>query len=106
MSVVTRYGFDPSQTIKKNLDADYWDFLWKENINSARGKVETAKENIIFFINLYIKVGQGPQKHLVFVNHLGGLCLPRNKVVPGRLTDHTDMTIAVYHGSTATRTIT
>ena len=31
--------------------------------------------------------------HLVPVNHLGGLSLPRNSVV--RLTDHSDMTIAI-----------
>ena len=32
--------------------------------------------------------------HLPLVNHLGGLSLYRNSVV--RLTDHLDMTIAVY----------
>ena len=34
--------------------------------------------------------------HLVLVNPLGGLSLPRNSVV--RVTDRPDMTIAVYHG--------
>ena len=34
--------------------------------------------------------------HLVLVNRLGGLSLPRNSVV--RLTDCPDMTIAVYRG--------
>ena len=38
--------------------------------------------------------------HLVLVNHLGGLSLPRNSVV--KLTDHPDMTIAVYHGQSPT----
>ena len=31
---------------------------------------------------------------LVLVNHFGGLSLPRNSVV--RLTDHPDLTIAIY----------
>ena len=34
--------------------------------------------------------------HLVPVNRLGGLSLPRNSVV--RLTDRPDMTISVYRG--------
>ena len=34
--------------------------------------------------------------HLVPVDRLGGLSLPRNSVV--RSTDHPDMTIAVYRG--------
>ena len=34
--------------------------------------------------------------HLVLVNHLGRLSLPRTSVV--RLTDSPDLTIAVYHG--------
>ena len=34
--------------------------------------------------------------HLVLVNRLGGLSLPRKSVV--RLTDRADMTIAVYRG--------
>ena len=38
--------------------------------------------------------------HLVLVNRLGGLSLPRNSVV--RLTDRPDMTTAVYHGRKAT----
>ena len=36
----------------------------------------------------------------VLVNCLGGLSLPRKSVV--RLTDHPDMTIAVYHGRKTT----
>ena len=36
--------------------------------------------------------------HLVLVNHLEGLSLPRNYVV--RLTDYPNMTIAVYCGRT------
>ena len=39
--------------------------------------------------------------HEVLVNSLGGLSLPRNCVV--RLTDHPDMTIAVYHGRKSTK---
>ena len=38
--------------------------------------------------------------HLVLVNHLGVLRLPRNSVV--RLTSRSDMTIAVYHGHAVT----
>ena len=38
----------------------------------------------------------GKYVHLVLVNCLGGLCLPRNSVV--RLNDLPDMTIDVYHG--------
>ena len=34
--------------------------------------------------------------HEVLVNHSGGLSLPRKSMV--RLTDHPDMTKAVYHG--------
>ena len=34
--------------------------------------------------------------HLVLVNRLGGLSLPRNSVV--RLTDRFDMTLVVYRG--------
>ena len=34
--------------------------------------------------------------HLILVNCLGGLCLPKNSTV--RLTDHLHMTIVVYHG--------
>ena len=39
--------------------------------------------------------------HLVLVNSLGGLNLPRNSVV--RIIDHPDMTIAVYRGHKATK---
>ena len=39
--------------------------------------------------------------HLVLVNRLGALSLPRNSVV--RLTNQPIMTIAVYHGSKATK---
>ena len=39
--------------------------------------------------------------HLVLINHLGALSLPRNSVVT--LTDHPDMTIAVYHGLKETK---
>ena len=38
--------------------------------------------------------------HLVPVNRLGGLSLPRNSVV--RLTDRPNMTLAVYHGHKTT----
>ena len=40
--------------------------------------------------------------HLVLVNCLGGLSLPRNSVV--RLSDRPDMTVAVYHGGKTTTT--
>ena len=41
---------------------------------------------------------------LVLVNRLGGLSLPRNRVVRVvRLIDRPDMTIAVYHGRKATK---
>ena len=39
--------------------------------------------------------------NLVLVIRLGGLSMPKNSVV--RLTDPTDMTIAVYHGRKATK---
>ena len=42
-----------------------------------------------------VKYGQS-----VLVSHLGGLSLPRNIVI--RLTDHLDMTVAVYSGCKAT----
>ena len=38
--------------------------------------------------------------HEVLVNRLGGLSLPSKSVV--RLTDHSDMTIDVYHGRKTT----
>ena len=38
--------------------------------------------------------------HKVLVNRLGGLSLPRKTVV--RLTDHPDMTLAVYRGGKTT----
>ena len=39
--------------------------------------------------------------HEVLVNSLGGLSLPRNSV--DRLTDHSEMTIDVYHGCKTTQ---
>ena len=41
--------------------------------------------------------------HEVLVNRLGGLSLPRKSVV--RVTDHRDMTLAVYHGRKTTTLI-
>ena len=48
--------------------------------------------------NGYLKVVSCGQKyvHLVLVNSLGGLSLPRNSVIS--LTDRSDMAIAVYLG--------
>ena len=42
--------------------------------------------------------------HKVLVNNLGGLSLPTKSVV--RLTDHPDMTLAVYHGRKTNSTTT
>ena len=46
------------------------------------------------------RVVRSTDVHLVLVNHLGGLSLPRNRVV--RSTDCPNMTIAVYHGHKVT----
>ena len=59
---------------------------------------EVPGAHLLSFLLLLIQERTGKVNALVVhvVNHLGGLSLPRNSVV--RLTDHPDMTIAVYHG--------
>ena len=62
---------------------------------------DTLSGHILSFLLPLIQEGQllvtgEKYVHIVLVNRLGGLSMPRKSVV--RLTDHPDMTIAVYRG--------